>query len=205
MTIFEQVKAAIQPHQQSLEAFRGYVAPYFVLRKANAIQRAEAFLAGDTNIEFPRRPVIAIRLFDNQGDIVVRPKWKSVKVNGYSQGGSLNAETITVELLRRGSFSRLDLEISPTAMAIRRCHSNMAVNLDNGKFVSDTLSSFMDSPVDYFYRGDHSHCCFCGKELTDEISVSRGIGPECVKMFGYFLDKKAQVLTGPRTAAEGRR
>ena len=79
MNIIEQVREAIQPSQQALEAFRAYVAPYFVLRKADAQERVDAFLSGDTMIEFPRRPVIAIRLFDKQGDIVVRPKWKAVK------------------------------------------------------------------------------------------------------------------------------
>jgi hypothetical protein len=191
MSIFEQVRTAMQPSQPALEAFRAFVAPYFVLRKADAVERAEAFLAGDTMLEYRRRPVIAVRLFDKQGDIVVRPKWMPVKKNGYSQGGTLDTETITVELLRRGTFSRLDLEIDAIQTVIRRCHSKMEVNLDNVKFVSDTLSSFLDSPVDYFHRGDHSHCCCCGKELTDEISVSRGIGPECVKRFGYFLDRKA--------------
>jgi hypothetical protein len=25
------------------------------------------------------------------------------------------------------------------------------------------------------------HCCICGKELTDPISLERGIGPECLQ------------------------
>jgi hypothetical protein len=40
------------------------------------------------------------------------------------------------------------------------------------------------------------HCCICGKELTDPISLERGIGPECL---GHRIDGIKQL------AAEGRR
>jgi hypothetical protein len=36
------------------------------------------------------------------------------------------------------------------------------------------------------------HCCICGKELTDPISLERGIGPECIKGKIEFIKILAQ-------------
>lgn len=30
------------------------------------------------------------------------------------------------------------------------------------------------------------HCCCCGKALTDPVSRTRGIGPECARFFGCW-------------------
>jgi len=31
-----------------------------------------------------------------------------------------------------------------------------------------------------------THCFYCGKALTDELSFARGIGPECIKEWGPY-------------------
>src|SRR5262249_22820971 len=36
------------------------------------------------------------------------------------------------------------------------------------------------------------HCCICGKELTDPISLERGIGPDCFQHRVDFIKKSAQ-------------
>lgn len=40
-----------------------------------------------------------------------------------------------------------------------------------------------DGDIDAFYKalGQSGHCAICGATLTDPLSMSRGIGPECIK------------------------
>jgi hypothetical protein len=42
-------------------------------------------------------------------------------------------------------------------------------------------------PADVFGR-QADKCCCCGRALTDVVSRTRGIGPECVRMFGSFAE-----------------
>lgn len=187
MNIWDEANKLVARHAATFEKFRAYVAPYFELRKQDASARVKALLEG---VEFRQRPVIALRLYDKWDKIVIRPCWTGERKDGYQIGGNLNPQAMTLELFRdhpscRGS--RLDMRIAPDRVKAYRISAKMPVNEDNIKYVADTLTGFLDSPVEFFQRGDHSHCCFCGKELTDQVSVSRGVGPECIKVFDYFM------------------
>lgn len=35
-----------------------------------------------------------------------------------------------------------------------------------------------------------THCIYCGKQLTDELSFARGVGPECIKEWGPYPGKE---------------
>jgi len=50
-----------------------------------------------------------------------------------------------------------------------------------------------DNDIDAFYRalGQSGRCAICGATLTDPLSMSRGIGPEC---FGHIGIGRAAVL-----------
>lgn len=41
--------------------------------------------------------------------------------------------------------------------------------------------------------GADGRCCFCGKVLTDPVSMSRGIGPECYRDFVGFTSVQASL------------
>jgi hypothetical protein len=41
--------------------------------------------------------------------------------------------------------------------------------------------------------GADGRCCFCGKVLTDSVSMSRGIGPECYRDFVGFASVQASL------------
>ena len=186
MNIHIEANKLVATHAATFEKFRAYVAPYFELRKRDAQQRVKDLLEGT---EFHTRPVIALRLYDKWDKIVIRPDWTKTVKGGYQIGGTLDPQAITLELFRDHPScrnSRLDLRIAPDRVKAYRISAKVPVNEDNISYVADTLASFLDSPVAFFHRGDHSHCCFCGKELTDQVSVSRGVGPECVKVFDYF-------------------
>jgi hypothetical protein len=42
--------------------------------------------------------------------------------------------------------------------------------------------------------GADGRCCFCGKALTDPVSISRGIGPECYRDFIGFTGVQQSLL-----------
>jgi hypothetical protein len=41
------------------------------------------------------------------------------------------------------------------------------------------------------FARSHDHCCCCGRGLRDELSRSRGIGPECVRVHDWLAFDKA--------------
>jgi hypothetical protein len=55
------------------------------------------------------------------------------------------------------------------------------------RLVVDTIHAFLMTPEQVFAR-QADHCCCCGKILTDIVSKTRGIGPECLRYFCSFTD-----------------
>jgi hypothetical protein len=53
--------------------------------------------------------------------------------------------------------------------------------------ILDTAHDLLMDPADVFSR-QADKCCCCGKALTDVVSRTRGIGPECIRMFGSFTE-----------------
>jgi Family of unknown function (DUF6011) len=188
-TDFDEVnELLIRPNADTFENCRAFVAPFFEHRKQAIAQKQEGLPEG---VEFRQRPVIALRLFDSKLDkIVIRPCWTSKASSGYQIGGTLNPQAITLELLRDHPISRgsrLDMRISPVIPRAWRISTKTQVNMDNVKYVVDRLKDFLADPEAFFVRrGNWCKCCCCGKDLTDQLSVSRGIGPECIKVFDYF-------------------
>jgi hypothetical protein len=60
----------------------------------------------------------------------------------------------------------------------------------------ETIHDFLDDAAAVFARS-HDHCCICGRGLTDEVSRSRGIGPECVHKIpwvGFALEGARSIV-----------
>jgi hypothetical protein len=53
--------------------------------------------------------------------------------------------------------------------------------------ILDTAHDLLMDPADVFSR-QADKCCCCGKALTEVVSRTRGIGPECIRMFGSFTE-----------------
>jgi hypothetical protein len=51
---------------------------------------------------------------------------------------------------------------------------------EDARRIVDTIREFLDDSRAVLARGC-DHCCICGRGLTDELSRSRGIGPECIQ------------------------
>jgi hypothetical protein len=66
----------------------------------------------------------------------------------------------------------------------------------------NVMREFLDDHRAVFARS-HDHCCCCGRALTDELSRSRGIGPECIKKIPYvgFHDLGWNGLVTPEAEA----
>jgi Family of unknown function (DUF6011) len=56
--------------------------------------------------------------------------------------------------------------------------------------VLQAMEDFLENAPAVFARS-HDHCCCCGKHLTDTLSRSRGIGPECIQRIDHILVKQA--------------
>jgi hypothetical protein len=52
--------------------------------------------------------------------------------------------------------------------------------VEDARRVIETIRDFLDDSRAVLARGC-DHCCICGRSLTDELSRSRGIGPECIR------------------------
>ena len=52
--------------------------------------------------------------------------------------------------------------------------------------VLGTMEDFLVNPRFVLARS-HDNCCCCGRCLTDELSQSRGIGPECIKNIEFMM------------------
>jgi hypothetical protein len=51
------------------------------------------------------------------------------------------------------------------------------------------MRDFLDDHRTVFARS-HDNCSCCGKALTDELSRSRGIGPECIKKLDWVAAQR---------------
>jgi hypothetical protein len=67
--------------------------------------------------------------------------------------------------------------------------------MDDLRRVLATVCSFNGDRRAVLARS-HDHCCICGRGLTDELSRSRGIGPECIHKteWGAFLKAKSLIV-----------
>jgi hypothetical protein len=63
-----------------------------------------------------------------------------------------------------------------------------------------TIADYLADPATVFARS-HGHCCICGRSLTDELSRSRGIGPECIKITPYMLFRTERSIVEPELAS----
>jgi hypothetical protein len=181
------VKAALAG--KPVRDFRGMVEEYFQL----AINRRP------TNLQ--RRPLVAFR-FEWEYLWTIRPGWSPGKwvrqplVIGQHvsewvrqrEPGKVFPERLLIE--GRLSDSRhqvLGLKITPDEIKWTRWsydHGEDAI-----KMFAELVEHFVWNPGDVFRRSS-THCCCCGKAFSDHLSMARGIGPDCIKWFQPWLDRR---------------
>jgi hypothetical protein len=172
-----------------LVPFREYMAEYF----AYVLEEREESPA----TEYSHRPLIGLRLeLEGLKRLAIRPDWtppikrKRYDDRGPFQGwniitpGSIDPNIITVELLTPGKALSLKLDGTPVKLA-GKVFVNQDLNRDNLKLISDAAHALLMNPFARFAQQEE-HCCCCGKSLSDVVSRTRGIGPECIKYFRFF-------------------
>jgi Family of unknown function (DUF6011) len=172
-------------------------------------QEANAVLTANTNVEafrqhmrtlfnamlegseppYLRRPTASLRLIchtEPPSKVVVHPAWLGRR--------SVDLDRIDCELLQerittvKGQPARkfdrlLTLRVTPTERAVNIIGPDVVNDLST---VLGTIDDFLDAPGAVMARS-HDNCCCCGRGLRDELSRSRGIGPECIKNIGFMI------------------
>jgi hypothetical protein len=172
------IDARLGAHASVLEQFRGQVAALF----AAMHQR----VASDGR-PLSRKPNVSLRLIANGepvAKLIVLPHWSSWHK-------CLDRDTITTELIEErvvdtpqghGKVRRRAF----TAQAAgwpgwRACRYYSSTALADLARVVDTITAFVTDTRAVLAR-NHDYCALCGRHLTDELSRSRGIGPECIQI-----------------------
>ncbi|HEY7311880.1 MAG TPA: TIGR02996 domain-containing protein [Gemmataceae bacterium] len=171
-----------------LESFRVSMTALFAPLELAARKRADG--------PFKRKPPISLRLIatgDHPSKLVVLPYHR---VNGRRDRRTvtLDCSRMDCELIDTApevaSPKRITLRLLPCKAVLGR-HFYRTAQGDLER-VLDVMQDFIDDRRKVLARS-HEHCCICGRSLTDELSRSRGIGPECIQGCHRFLNPKGVV------------
>jgi hypothetical protein len=182
---------ALAENSPTLQTFREKVATLF---------RA---MLEDAEEPFKRRPPVSLRLIcqgEPPAKLIVHPGWNSV-------AKTINLDWAKCELLQetlkiaKGERARMFGKQVSFGISTERPSSVGSMYRTAETDVSraiEVMREFLDDHAAVFARS-HDHCCCCGRALTDELSRSRGIGPECIKIIPgvAFRDRGQSVLVIP--------
>jgi hypothetical protein len=136
-----------------------------------------------------RKPQIGLRLIadgEPAGKVIIMPVWSRYrKVLDCSQVTYRMLEERDVETDKGpGKKWSERIKISPSRGQLK------VVAIDNGdvddvRRILSTLRSFLDDRRAVLARC-HDRCAMCNRRLTDELSRSRGIGPECIRKLPWI-------------------
>lgn len=191
--------------RDTLDSAGAYLAGYF----GQSLPEPDTAEGGYT-----RRPVLGLRLRpDDTQTLAIRPHWTPPHSGNLRDGngeavwegvlgdasrrkyiyvdhpGKLDTEVICIELLdkkQRLLGLTLSANAPPKPTYVRW---DMDINRQSIRTITDLLHGLLIEPEATFAQSAQSnHCCCCGRGLTDVVSRTRGIGPECIKSksYGYF-------------------
>jgi hypothetical protein len=149
--------------------------------------------------EFNRRPNLSLRLSatgDLAAKLVLCPGWTP-------RYKTVTPAIIDVEfLVCRGRKSRAELRLQSSEHGITPCRWSLLHSRDALLRLAAVCHDFLEAPAVVFARSA-SHCCICGRPLTDGLSKARGIGPECMDRCGWVRRQfeTAAAILGARPCA----
>jgi hypothetical protein len=168
-----------------LEQLREAAAGFFVVQ-----------LEGET--VFERRPPVSLTLplgGTPPARLALVPQGRR---NRRAKTTTLSAEFVCGELVADypcpdgGCASRVELGLSltPGQLRLTRCCARSG---EAAARVVEAAEEFLADPAGVFRRSEDC-CCICGRPLTDEVSRSRGIGPECHKRVDEYFHQRRPVV-----------
>jgi hypothetical protein len=137
--------------------------------------------------EFARRPPISLRLMllgEPLAKLSVLPLWHQRRKSNIIDCSTTIGELLVEEKKTVSGRSvvrwRRVLDFTLPKDGRPRCGRLGLNGLHNLERIAGTIVAFVDDARGVLAR-NHDHCCICGRHLTDEVSRSRGIGPECIE------------------------
>ena len=179
-------KQTLLSHHDVFDPLREYLEWHFA--DAERIKLEERPVPG-----YERRPTIGLRLqLPANLTLAIRPGWTPPRLR-YSDDpadprlfGRLHTDVVMLELLGPNKLMTLTLREGEPPRAGWTPY-NPDVRATRLRTILDTAHDLLMDPADVFSR-QADKCCCCGKALTDVVSRTRGIGPECIRMFGSFTE-----------------
>jgi hypothetical protein len=143
---------------------------------------------------FKRRPPVSLRLIcqgEPPAKLVVPPGWNSVAKTVNLDWAPCELFQETRDVVRDICVRRFGKQVSFSIGAERPSRVGAiyrTAEADVGRAI-EVMRDFLGDHGAVFARS-HDHCSCCGRALIDELSRSRGIGPECIKKIPYFAFKE---------------
>jgi hypothetical protein len=189
----DSVYHCLQSEVELLERFRQRMAAFFG-------QWQVAMFKENERRNPKRRPPIGLRLIaagEPLGKVVTTPRWDP-QCHHFAVW-SITCELLVEEPVLVGGVEAVRRKRQITVSGndhcgwrwLRKFHKT---GLQDTSRVVSTIRDFMEDSKAVLARS-HGWCCVCGRKLTDGLSRSRGIGPECIKRSqSLLLAKPAQPL-----------
>lgn len=141
--------------------------------------------------EFKRKPSMRFRTTFEERQIDVQPKWRNIGTSRAAKvvliPGELHFQVNAFSDKFKAYKWVLMLKRQPSG---RFTYSGLSGGYRSGLEELERLCRFFKAAAadreGTLRAGANGRCCFCGKVLTDPVSISRGIGPECYRDFLGF-------------------
>jgi hypothetical protein len=182
-----------------IEVFRAGLQPLFEHMQVKA---KEGLVPGQT---LRRRPNVGLRLIADGcplAKLIVLPYWSSRRK--HLDCSRLAVELLTEETRRTNTGDaakkwqkQITLAVSPEKAAAGLIRPS--AEADAGRVV-ETMASFLRDHKAVLARS-RDNCAICGRGLSDELSRSRGIGPECIRVAPYFEYLTSRSIIQPEAAS----
>ncbi len=146
---------------------------------------------------YTRRPTLGLRVYAGHDlYLAVRPGWNPVK-------NVIFPATTILELIPEGKKPLLTLCCCSLVKLRGSIFKSSDLNEQNLWTMKTIVKKLLLSPEKTIADSAQSgRCVCCRRALTDVISRTRGIGPECVKWYGDLLGSTNHQLTAYRRQHE---
>jgi hypothetical protein len=201
---WKRIEERLASDAHRFDALREYVQTFFLTAIHTICQEK-----GWAEPEYQVRPPLGLRL-EAQGEgvpltIAMRPGWRPGRrwyedvchpVEGglprqervaRKAPGTLRTERIEVEVLTKPVLLHVNLVEGHLPKVRTLCNDDTLRRASLRALDAKAHDLLMD-PMRLFSE-QSDHCCCCGKVLTDVVSRTRGIGPECIRHFGVWTLK----------------
>jgi hypothetical protein len=176
-------EAQVREHQNVFDPFQEWVTWHFA--DMDQHHHEKTGVAG-----YIVRPNIGLRLLtpDQAQTLAVRPGWRKGRRDGDVRiRGVLQLDRVELELLTKGRLTMRIILVEGQPAEPRRVVLDPELRRHGLRSLVAVCHGFLMDPQVVMARSS-DNCVNCGKGLSDDVSRTRGIGPECIRRFNRLLD-----------------